>query len=135
MQKLTAWQGVPEFDESTQTYAIQVSVPVLDPQDAKKAIGVLVVGLNLTRIATPSLLGVSTTEIAVAVEQQSKVTRQFADTFSTIQQANGRIAEQLQDMQSSAHSTSAGASSAQGASATLSSASTQLGQLVGNFST
>lgn len=52
-QKLQAWQGEPEFDESSQAYAIQIAVPVLDAQDPKKAIGVLVVGLNLTQIATP----------------------------------------------------------------------------------
>jgi hypothetical protein len=31
---------------------VQVAVPVLDPADKKKAIGVLVVGLNLTQMAT-----------------------------------------------------------------------------------
>lgn len=51
--KLTPWQGEPEFDESTQTFAIQLAVPVLDPKDAKKAIGVLVVGINLTELAKP----------------------------------------------------------------------------------
>jgi hypothetical protein len=40
-----AWQGKPEFDESTQTYAVQISVPVLD---GGKPTGVLVVGVNLT---------------------------------------------------------------------------------------
>jgi hypothetical protein len=50
-QKLQAWQGEPEFDESSQTYAVQISVPVLDPADAKKAVGALVVGLNLTQMA------------------------------------------------------------------------------------
>jgi hypothetical protein len=39
-----AWQGQPEFDESTQTYAIQVAVPVLADG---RAIGALVVGVNL----------------------------------------------------------------------------------------
>ena len=43
----TAWQGIPEFDESSQTYAIQLSVPV----DADgKAIGVLVVGVSLSQL-------------------------------------------------------------------------------------
>ena len=42
-----AWQGKPEFDESSQTYAIQVSVPVLD---GGKPIGALVVGVNLTHL-------------------------------------------------------------------------------------
>lgn len=51
--KLAAWQGEPEFDESTQTFAIQLAVPVLDPKDAKKAVGVLVVGINLTELAKP----------------------------------------------------------------------------------
>lgn len=50
--KLEPWQGKPEFDESSQTFAVQVSVPVLDPKDPKKAIGVLVVGLNLTQMAS-----------------------------------------------------------------------------------
>jgi hypothetical protein len=50
--KLESWQGKPEFDESSQTFAVQVSVPVLDPKDPKKAIGVLVVGLNLTQMAS-----------------------------------------------------------------------------------
>jgi hypothetical protein len=42
-----AWQGKPEFDESTQTYAVQISVPVLD---GGKPIGALVVGVNLTHL-------------------------------------------------------------------------------------
>ncbi|WP_297574939.1 hypothetical protein [uncultured Deefgea sp.] len=42
-----AWQGKPEFDESTQTYAIQIAVPVLS---ASKPIGVLVVGINLSQL-------------------------------------------------------------------------------------
>lgn len=42
-----AWQGKPEFDESAQTYQIQISVPVLaDGQ----AVGALVVGLSLSRL-------------------------------------------------------------------------------------
>ena len=40
-----AWQGEAEFDESSQTYAIQVSVPVLAEG---KPIGALVVGVNLS---------------------------------------------------------------------------------------
>lgn len=48
--KATAWQGELEFDESTQTYAVQIAVPVLDPKDAKKPIGVLVVGINITQL-------------------------------------------------------------------------------------
>ena len=43
-----AWQGKPEFDESSQIYAIQLSVPVLAEG---KPIGVLVVGVNLEKIA------------------------------------------------------------------------------------
>jgi hypothetical protein len=42
-----AWQGKAEFDESSQTHAIQISVPVV--KDAKP-IGVLVVGVNLTSL-------------------------------------------------------------------------------------
>jgi hypothetical protein len=42
-----SWQGKPEFDESSQTYAIQISVPVLD---GGKPIGALVVGVNLTHL-------------------------------------------------------------------------------------
>jgi hypothetical protein len=42
-----AWQGKAEFDESSQTHAVQISVPVL--KDAKP-IGVLVVGVNLTNL-------------------------------------------------------------------------------------
>jgi hypothetical protein len=41
------WQGQPEFDESSQTHQLQVSVPVLS---GGKAVGVLVVGLNLTTL-------------------------------------------------------------------------------------
>lgn len=41
------WQGKPEFDESSQTYAIQVSVPVLD---GDVAIGSLVAGVNLSHL-------------------------------------------------------------------------------------
>ncbi len=48
--KATAWQGEPEFDESTQTYALQIAVPVFDPKDAKQPIGVLVVGINITQL-------------------------------------------------------------------------------------
>jgi hypothetical protein len=40
-----SWQGKPEFDESSQTYAVQISVPVL--AEGKPA-GVLVVGVNLS---------------------------------------------------------------------------------------
>ncbi|MBI4593818.1 MAG: hypothetical protein HY728_06335 [Candidatus Rokubacteria bacterium] len=40
-----SWQGKPEFDESSQTYALQISVPVMD---GGKPIGSLVVGVNLT---------------------------------------------------------------------------------------
>ena len=40
-----SWQGKPEFDESSQTYAIQISVPILAEG---KAIGALVVGVNLS---------------------------------------------------------------------------------------
>jgi len=42
-----AWQGQPEFDESSQTYAVQISVPVLSDG---RPIGVLVVGVNLTHL-------------------------------------------------------------------------------------
>ncbi|MDX2227029.1 MAG: hypothetical protein SFY92_08080 [Verrucomicrobiae bacterium] len=37
------WQGKPEFDESSQNYLVQISVPVLDKS---KAIGVLTVGID-----------------------------------------------------------------------------------------
>jgi len=42
-----SWQGQAEFDESAQTYQIQISVPV---QAGGKAIGALVVGVNLTQL-------------------------------------------------------------------------------------
>lgn len=42
-----AWQGKPEFDESSQTYAVQIAVPVVD---GGKPIGVLVVGVNLSQL-------------------------------------------------------------------------------------
>jgi hypothetical protein len=42
-----SWQGNPEFDESSQTFAIQISVPVFD---AGAPVGALVVGINLTRL-------------------------------------------------------------------------------------
>lgn len=38
-----AWQGPMEFDESTQSYLVQIAVPVLE---GGKPIGVLVVGIN-----------------------------------------------------------------------------------------
>jgi hypothetical protein len=41
------WQGKPEFDESTQTYALQISVPVVD---SGKPIGALVVGVSLSQL-------------------------------------------------------------------------------------
>jgi hypothetical protein len=43
-----AWQGKPEFDESTQTYAVQIAVPILSKD---KPIGVLVLGLSLSHLA------------------------------------------------------------------------------------
>ncbi len=42
-----SWQGQPEFDESSQTHQIQVSVPVLS---GAKPVGVLVVGVSLTKL-------------------------------------------------------------------------------------
>jgi hypothetical protein len=42
-----SWQGKAEFDESAQTYQIQISVPVLD---SGKSIGALVVGVNLSNL-------------------------------------------------------------------------------------
>ncbi len=42
-----SWQGKPEFDDSSQYHAIQISVPVVS-QGSR--IGVLVVGLNLTHL-------------------------------------------------------------------------------------
>ena len=42
-----SWQGQPEFDESSQTHQIQVSVPVVN---SGKTIGVLVVGVSLTKL-------------------------------------------------------------------------------------
>ena len=44
-----AWQGQAEFDESSQTYAIQISVPVLGDG---RPVGVLVVGVNLSHLQT-----------------------------------------------------------------------------------
>jgi hypothetical protein len=41
------WQGQAEFDESSQTYAIQISVPVLAEG---RPIGALVVGVNLSHL-------------------------------------------------------------------------------------
>jgi hypothetical protein len=41
------WQGQPEFDESSQTHQLQVGVPVLSEG---KPIGVLVVGLNVSKL-------------------------------------------------------------------------------------
>ena len=42
-----SWQGSAEFDESAQTYQIQISVPV---KNEGKTIGALVVGVNLTHL-------------------------------------------------------------------------------------
>lgn len=42
-----SWQGNAEFDESAQTYQIQISVPV---QSGGKAVGALVIGVNLTQL-------------------------------------------------------------------------------------
>ena len=42
-----SWQGQPEFDESSQTHQIQISVPVVS---AGKPVGVLVVGVSLTKL-------------------------------------------------------------------------------------
>ena len=51
---LKAWQGSLEFDESSQTYQVQISVPVFpkaQKTDAKpKPIGVIVVGINLEKL-------------------------------------------------------------------------------------
>jgi hypothetical protein len=57
------WQGKPELDESSQTYSLQVSVPVVqktkvegEEQPKEEVVGVLVVGLNLAvlQAATPA---------------------------------------------------------------------------------
>ena len=43
----SVWQGRPEFDESAQTYQIQISVPVLaDGQ----SVGAMVVGVSLSQL-------------------------------------------------------------------------------------
>jgi hypothetical protein len=42
-----SWQGKAEFDESSQTHQVQVSVPVLS---GGKPVGALVVGLNLSKL-------------------------------------------------------------------------------------
>jgi hypothetical protein len=49
------WQGDPEFDESTQTYAMQVAIPILKTtveggKETKTTIGVLVVGVDLSKL-------------------------------------------------------------------------------------
>jgi hypothetical protein len=41
------WQGEPEFDESSQAYAIQISTPVLDNGTT---VGVLVVGVAVKKL-------------------------------------------------------------------------------------
>lgn len=41
------WQGEPEFGESSQVYAVQISTPVLDNG---KTIGVLVVGVSMKKL-------------------------------------------------------------------------------------
>jgi hypothetical protein len=46
-RKGAAWQGKPEYDESSQTYSIQISAPVLSDG---KPIGVLVVGVKLASL-------------------------------------------------------------------------------------
>ncbi|OPZ15579.1 MAG: hypothetical protein BWZ10_01735 [candidate division BRC1 bacterium ADurb.BinA364] len=38
-----------EFDDSTQAYMVQISVPVRDPQDKTKAIGAICVGVDLDK--------------------------------------------------------------------------------------
>lgn len=50
-----AWQGEPEFDESTQIDSLQIAVPILEVRkDGEKestvSIGVLVVGLDLSKL-------------------------------------------------------------------------------------
>ena len=42
-----SWQGKPEFDESAQTYQLQISVPVVADG---KSIGALVVGVSLAQL-------------------------------------------------------------------------------------
>jgi len=42
-----SWQGKPEFDESAQTYQVQISAPVLADG---KSIGVLVIGVSLAQL-------------------------------------------------------------------------------------
>lgn len=60
-QQGKSWQGAPEFDESSQTYCLQVSVPVVqevkvEGKTERRTIGVLVVGLDLANLqaATPA---------------------------------------------------------------------------------
>lgn len=43
------WQGPPELDEITEAHHVQVSAPVLS---GGKPVGVLVVGINLTKVET-----------------------------------------------------------------------------------
>lgn len=50
-----AWQGEPEFDESTQIDSLQIAVPILEvrkdgDKDSTVAIGVLVIGLDLSKL-------------------------------------------------------------------------------------
>lgn len=46
-RKGTFWQGKPEYDESSQTYSIQIAVPVLSEGTP---VGVLVVGIKLASL-------------------------------------------------------------------------------------
>lgn len=50
----TLFIGDPRFDESTQTYSIQVSMPIIDA-GTKNSIGVLMVGLDLDILAIQNL--------------------------------------------------------------------------------
>lgn len=46
-RKGTPWQGEPEYDESSQTFSIQIATPVLSEG---RTIGVLVAGVRLTSL-------------------------------------------------------------------------------------
>lgn len=75
----------------------------------------------------------STGGIAAAMEAQSAMTQEFADSFATIQDAGIRIAEEMRGMQSTASGATQGANAARKSSGDLLGASAKLAELVGSF--
>ncbi|MBZ0150503.1 MAG: methyl-accepting chemotaxis protein [Planctomycetes bacterium] len=80
-------------------------------------------------------LEINTLSISSAIEQQSALTRQFAESFKTMRDKGALIAAELDSLKKGVEETATSASSAKDASCGLVATSTQLSTLVGRFRT